>query len=891
LLLYPQRSFSKEILPMTTSQDIRRAFLRYFKEHGHAVVPSSPVIPFEDPTLLFTNAGMNQFKDVFLGKTQRDYTRAATSQKCIRAGGKHNDLDNVGHTSRHLTFFEMLGNFSFGDYFKEKAIEAAWEVTTEVFGFSPNDLWISVFENDDEAFELWQKYIPKNRLVRMGAKDNFWEMGETGPCGPCSELYFDRGPKYGNATSPKEDVTGERYLEFWNLVFMQFNKDSGGKLTPLPKQSIDTGSGLERVVSLKMGVDTIFATDIFRSLIAEIEHVSGKKYPAHDPHLAPAFHVIADHIRSLAFSIADGAQPSNVERGYVLRKILRRAVRYGRIIGLQEPFLAKVLPRLVSVMGADYPELVASQGRIAEIVTLEEEAFIRTLKRGGNILNSVIDQAQKSPLKQITGEDAFKLKDTYGLPLDEILLIAKDTGLQVNLDAYQMLEEQAKEKSRSAKQAISQEAQDSLFKDFVSKYGPCEFVGYTDTAAEASIVAIIIDGKFVEKMNEGEEGWIMLDKTPFYAEKGGQIGDQGTLSHHSAQFTVHDTQNPYPRVIVQSGKLEKGILLLGEPVSAVVDKQRRQEIANHHTATHLLHWALQKVLGEHIKQAGSLVTPDRLRFDFNHHKSLTPQEIREIENLVNDKVREDAAVTAYELSYDEAQKRSDIKQFFGEKYGSSVRVIDIDYSKELCGGTHTSHVGTIGLIRIVKESSIAAGVRRIEAVCGKAAEEWMREQESLSQTAANLLKTSIAQLPEKVAALIEENKTLALQLKTLRRAGVKQTADELLHKMQMVHHVPVLCAIVDLDMEDVLFLAETLAARAPSHIFVIATKGKDKCNLFIKVSADLVQKGFHAGQLIKEIAPSVGGTGGGKPESAQAGGKNPSGIEDAFAKLHTLIKK
>ena len=521
------------------SQEIRRSFLKYFKDKGHAVISSSSVVPHDDPTLLFTNAGMNQFKDVFLGKSQRDYTRATTSQKCIRVGGKHNDLDNVGHTARHLTFFEMLGNFSFGDYFKKEAIAYAWEVSTKIFGFDPEQIWITVFREDDEAFELWKTIVPEKKIVRMDEKDNFWAMGDTGPCGPCSELYYDRGAKFGSAKSPKEDTDGTRYLEFWNLVFMQFNRDKNGNMPPLPKQSIDTGSGLERVVALKLGVETVFATDVLSRIIGQIENVSGKKYNPNDPHLAPAFHVISDHIRSLCFAMADGASPSNVERGYILRKLLRRAVRYGRMLGLQEPFLAKIMPSLIETMGPDYHELKTSQDRTAEILTLEEESFIRTLKRGGNILSSVIENAQKSSNKQIDGEEAFKLKDTYGFPLEEILLIAKDTGLQVNLEAYELLEAGAKERSRSAKAQHTQEAQESLFKDYVEKHGVCQFVGYDQTSTEGTITALVVDGQFVNTMEEGQEGMVILNHTPFYAEKGGQVGDTGTLSN----FTVSDMPN------------------------------------------------------------------------------------------------------------------------------------------------------------------------------------------------------------------------------------------------------------------------------------------------------------------------------------------------------------
>ncbi len=873
------------------SQEIRRNFLNYFKEKGHAVVASSSVVPHDDPTLLFTNAGMNQFKDVFLGKSKRDYTRAATSQKCIRVGGKHNDLDNVGHTARHLTFFEMLGNFSFGDYFKKEAIAFAWEVSTKIFGYDADKIWITVFREDDEAFELWKQIVPEKKIVRMDEKDNFWAMGDTGPCGPCSELYYDRGAKYGNATSPKDDVEGTRFLEFWNLVFMQFNRDAGGKMAVLPKQSIDTGAGLERVAALKMDVDSVFGTDVLRSIIAQIENVCGKKYNPADPQLAPAYHVIADHIRSLSFAMADGAQPSNVERGYILRKLLRRAVRYGRMLGMQEPFLAKVLPRLVETMGPDYRELVASQARIAEVLTLEEEAFIRTLKRGGNILSNIIEQAQKSPQKQISGADAFKLKDTYGFPIEEILLIAKDTGLQVNLDAYQLLEEQAKERSRSAQTVHSQEVEESLFKNYVEKHGACEFLGYEKTSAEGTIMALVVNGKFVDAIQEGEEGMVILSRTPFYAEKGGQVGDTGTLAHKKGRFHVANCHAPYSGVIVHMGKMLQGSLALGEPINAEVDAKRRQEICNNHTATHLLHWALQKVLGEHIRQAGSLVEPGRLRFDFNHHKALSKEEIRQIEMLVNEKIRAATPVKAYELSYEEAQRHPEIKQFFGEKYGSKVRVIDIDYSKELCGGTHTTNISTIGFLRIAKEGSVAAGVRRIEAVTGKEAETLIYENEDVADKAAELLKVSPAKLIERTSALLEENKQLSSELKQLRKASMKQLAKELLSKVQKMGAISYIAEVVNVESELLGELAEDLMQGMRSGVVLLGIKMDGRCQLLARVSADLNQKGVQAVQLIKEIAPAVGGSGGGKAESAQAGGKNPEKLSEAFEKAREWIKR
>jgi alanyl-tRNA synthetase len=868
------------------SQDIRRLFLKYFKEKGHALLPSSPVVPHEDPTLLFTNAGMNQFKEIFLGKEQRDYKRATTAQKCIRAGGKHNDLDNVGHTSRHLTFFEMLGNFSFGDYFKKEAISYAWEVSTQIFAFTPERIWITVFRDDDEAFELWKAFVPEKRIVRMDEKDNFWAMGDTGPCGPCSELYFDRGPKYGTASSILEDTQGERYLEFWNLVFMQFNRDQNRELAPLPKQSIDTGAGLERVVSLKMDVDSLFATDLLRSLIAQVEEVSGKTYGGE-----PAFHVIADHIRSLSFAIADGAQPSNSERGYVLRKILRRAVRYGKALDFQEPFLAKILPRLIALMGDDYPELIASQNRIAEILTVEEESFLRTLKRGGNILSSVIEDAQKSPLKEIRGDEAFKLKDTYGFPLEEILLIAKDAGLAVNLESYQILEEMAKEKSRGSRAIHTQEAEENLFREFVQKEGLSEFVGYAQLRSEGRVKAVIVDDHFVEALQEGEEGLIILDQTPFYAEKGGQVGDTGSLTHSKMTFSVSNCRTPYTGVIAHEGKVVKGTLRVGEQVTAEVDAQRRQSIANHHTATHLLHWALQKVLGPHIRQAGSLVEPHRLRFDFNHHKAVTAEEVRSIEERVNEKIRENRHVDVYELSYEEAQQRGDVKKFFDDKYGSKVQVIDIDYSKELCGGTHVSRVGNIGLFRILKESSIAAGVRRIEAVTGREAEAFMYQNEENGCTAAAIAKCSLPKLPDKVTSLIAENRDLTLQIKGLKREALKERAQELIQQALSVGSTLLLTHDVDLDPEELSLLAEDLMSQRESLIVLLAVKREGRCQLLLRVSRDLIDKGIRADHLIKEISPCIEGSGGGKAESAQAGGKNPKGIDEAFKKIRRLLEE
>ncbi|PIS02373.1 MAG: alanine--tRNA ligase [Chlamydiae bacterium CG10_big_fil_rev_8_21_14_0_10_42_34] len=860
------------------SQQIRRAFLNYFKSKGHTLVPSSPVIPHDDPTLLFINAGMNQFKDVFLGKSKRDYTRAATTQKCIRVGGKHNDLDNVGHTTRHLTFFEMLGNFSFGDYFKKEAIEFAWDITQNVYGFDPEKVWVSVYEDDDEAFALWEKHLPSSRIVRFGEKENFWSMGDTGPCGPCSELLYDRGEKYGNAKDPTKDASGERYLEFWNLVFMQYSRDLSGKMDPLPKQSIDTGSGLERVVALKMGVDTVFETDILRGLIAEVEKISGKKYGGE-----PAFHVIADHIRSLSFAIADGVQPSNTDRGYVLRKILRRAVRYGRTLGLQKPFLADILPHLVSTMGEDFPELSQAKARIAEIVTLEEEAFIRTLTRGGQLLGQTIEKSKAT--KKISGDDAFKLKDTYGLPLDEILLIAKDEHLSVDMHRFEKLEEEAKEKSRKAHKTAAQSFDQNFFSEFTQKHKPCVFEGYDKTSSDAEVIGLVVDGKFVDEVQEGSEALVILDRTPFYAEMGGQVGDTGTIG----AFQVYDCTAPFPGVIAHLGTMGKGFLRKKDKVKATIDEKRRKEIQNNHTATHILHWALQQVLGSHIKQAGSLVDDKRLRFDFSHHKAVSTEELRAIENLANEKVRSDENVKSYELSYQEALKRSDIKQFFGEKYGEKVRVIDIDFSKELCGGTHTSRVGTIGLIKIVKESSSSAGVRRIEAVSGKYAEMLVEQEEDLLQTLSHQLKTPVQSMSEKLQSLIEENKLLAQELKTFRKGQLKELIEKCLSTQEKAGSIPLIATEIALSPEDLAEFANDLLLKLKSGVVALGAKVGERCQLLVAVSHDLVQKNISAQNLIKQVAPLIQGGGGGKQNLAQAGGKDPLGLSKALDKIRQLL--
>ncbi len=865
------------------SSKIRKEFLHYFKNNDHKIVASSSVIPHDDPTLLFVNAGMNQFKDVFLGQTFREYKRATTSQKCIRVGGKHNDLDNVGHTSRHMTFFEMLGNFSFGDYFKKEAIQFAWEVTNNVFQFDPTKIWASVYEEDDEAFELWRAYLPEKRIIRLGKKDNFWMMGETGPCGPCSELLYDRGSLFGEGLSPLEDPTGERYLEFWNLVFMQYNAMSDGKMTHLPSKSVDTGAGLERVVSLLEGVDSVFKIDTFRELIAQIETTLGVKYDPSNPTLAPAFYVIADHLRSLSFAIADGAQPSNIERGYVLRKLLRRAVRYGRLLGAQDPFLAKIFPRLVSIMGEEYHELRQSTNRICEILTTEEESFLKTLKKGGNILSSIIQKTQTSSSKEISGEDAFKLKDTYGFPLEEILLLAKDSHVSVNLDAFSLLEHQAKERSKKAKESHHQEVSSSEYTSYLEKFGATEFCGYDESKIESTVVCIIKDGAESDSIKNNEKGFLILEKTPFYAEKGGQVGDIGIIYHQGGEFIVEETSSPLPDLIIHKGYLKSGSLLQGEPVSAEVDKERRELIENNHSATHLLHWALQRVLGDHIKQAGSLVDAQRVRFDFNHHKPITCSELNEIERLINAKIRQNSAVSTYELSYEEAQKSREIKQFFGEKYGLVVRVVDMgDFSKELCGGTHAKALGRIGIFKILKESSIAKGVRRIEALTGAEAEDHIQATEDLLEQASTLLETPVAQMHDKIKHLLAENQELKAQAKKLRTKELHELAVSLKEKIISSQHHKFICEKVAINSDELFNFANHLTSLTPQTSVLLAIESEGRCQLLLKLAPYLLDKKIQAPDIMKILAPCIQGSGGGKGAQAQAGGTLPSGIEKAF---------
>lgn len=887
---------------MTLSNELRARFLKYFEKKGHLILPSSPVVPLDDPTLLFNNAGMNQFKDIFLGKAKAENPRATTSQKCVRVGGKHNDLENVGHTSRHLTLFEMLGNFSFGDYFKKEAIAFAWEVSTEIFEFDPSRIWASVYEEDDEAYALWEKHLPKSQICRLGRKDNFWEMGDVGPCGPCSELLFDRGEKFGKATSPANDPEGERFLEFWNLVFMQFNrtKDKSGASieSPLPKPSIDTGAGLERLVMLKMDTKSVFETDILGALIQHTEDLSGIKYVPGSKE-APAFQVISDHIRALSFAIADGAQPSNTDRGYVLRKVLRRAVRYGRQIGLNKPFLAKLAPTLSALMGEYFQELKTASSRIEELVTLEEESFIRTLKRGGNLLKSVMDKSHSACI--ISGEDAFKLKDTYGFPIEEIALMAKDANLKVDMPAFENLEEKARALSKSAHTDTSQVARSSTFEKYLEKHPPCTFVGYDKTHVEANVTAIFIDDKPLSELKPEDtlekSALIVTDKTPFYAQMGGQIGDSGILtssmSSSHISFQISNTLSPFTGVIAHKGALKKGSLKIGDRVVLQIDEERREAIRSHHSATHLVHFALSQVLGEHVRQAGSLVNPDRLRFDFNHHKALSPEEIFLIEEKINRAIRKGGSIHTEEKLHSEIKNNTSIKQFFGDKYGEKVRVVSIGPSVELCGGTHAKELSALGLVKIIKESSIASGVRRIEAVCAAASETWI---ENLQKTLASLEKklgAPLQKLEDKADALTTELSSLNKHIKMLESQKLIDQAKNLIAKAAVINGTLALVEKVDAspkELKDVVDGAfQALVEKNKSAFVALVCEEGGRCQLAIKVSEDLIRKGKSAIDLLPLAFEPLQGKGGGRADFATCGGQNPSGINAALNAIKSAI--
>ncbi len=868
----------RDKLRMMTSTEIRASFLEFFRKNGHAVVPSSSLVPGNDPTLLFTNAGMVQFKDVFLGKETRDYSRAATAQRCVRAGGKHNDLENVGYTARHHTFFEMLGNFSFGDYFKREAIHFAWNFITGTLGIPKDRLWVTVYTEDDEAARIWTEEIGigPSRCTRMGEKSNFWSMGETGPCGPCTEIFYDHGAEIpgGPPGSPEED--GDRYVEIWNLVFMQYDRSPEGILTPLPKPSVDTGMGLERVAAVMQGVHSNYDIDLFRSLIRAAAEVTG----ATDLE-SSSLRVIADHIRACAFLIIDGVVPSNEGRGYVLRRIIRRAIRHGYKLGQTQPFFHKLVPALVREMGAYYSELVSGEAQATKVLAQEEVRFAETLETGMALLDAATAELTSSV---IPGETAFRLYDTYGFPLDLTADVARERGLTIDQAGF----DAAMAAQRALAKAASKFGAADL-RESVKLSGKTDFSGYDRLAATGRVTALVFDGALVDVMKVGQEGQVVLDHTPFYAESGGQIGDTGMLVGRSAQFRVRDTQK-LGASFGHLGVLESGELRVGDEVEAEVDAERRTAIALNHSATHLLHAALRRVLGKHVQQKGSLVAADRLRFDFSHSGAVTPDEQQRIEALVNAEIRRNAPADTRIMALDDAVA-SGAMSLFGEKYESDVRVLSFgDFSMELCGGTHVERTGDIGLFKIVGESGVAAGVRRIEAVTGQAAYDWVVRVDRVLRDIAGLVRGSREDADEKVRELVERSKRLEKEVQQLKSKLATGQGGDISAKATAVGGVKVLAAQIEgADAKALRDSIDQLKQKLGSSVIVLATVEDGKVVLVAGVSADLVAQ-LKAGDIVGAVAAQIGGRGGGRADFAQAGGTQPENLAAALASVESLVR-
>ncbi len=874
------------------SNELRKLFLDYFAERGHKILPSSALVPRNDPTLLFTNAGMVQFKSVFLGEETRTYVRAVTSQKCMRAGGKHNDLENVGHTARHHTFFEMLGNFSFGDYFKKDAIVFAWEFLTGVVKLPKEKLWVTIYKDDEEAFQLWQDEarVPAGRIVRLGEQDNFWQMGDTGPCGPCSEIIIDQGPEIGcKKAGCAVGCDCDRYLEIWNLVFMQFNRDASGTLTPLPKPSIDTGMGLERLSAVVQGVKSNFESDLFQPIIKQIAALAGVPY--HRNQQADiSYQVIADHLRAMTFLVSDGVLPSNEGRGYVLRRVIRRASRYGRLIGIGKPFLYKLTGVVVDEMREAYPELVDSREHVAKVVLLEEERFAATLSSGLALLNETVSSLKAENRNEIPGDVLFKLYDTFGFPLDLVTDMARDLDLKLDEEGYRKAMQEQREKARAAWTGSGEEKIKPVYKEVAGSIRTPVFTGYDILQDNGQIMAIIKGDRKVTEAHEGDEAEIILDRTPFYAESGGQVGDKGDLLGEGAKFSVNDTIKPYEDVIVHRGRLKKGTLRVGDTVLARVDEESRGDTARHHTATHLLHATLRYVLGDHVKQSGSLVAPDRLRFDFTHYTAPTDRELNRIEELVNEYIIENHPVETTVMDVDQAVA-SGAMALFDEKYGDRVRVVAVkDVSRELCGGTHTRASGDIGLFKIISEVGIAAGVRRIEAVAGRHAYRAFKREEQTTVDIAQLLRTSDLDVVPRVEKLLAQMKSLEKELDQYKHMLQSSQADDIIGSAQMINGIKVLAKRADgMDPKDLRQFGDKLRDRLASGILALGSVKDEKVSLIVMVSKDLMGR-FHAGHIIKEMAAVLGGTGGGKPDLAQSGGKDPGKLDAALEALYTIIK-
>jgi alanyl-tRNA synthetase len=868
------------------AESLRQGFIRYFQGHGHEAVPSAPLIPQADPTILFTNAGMNQFKRVFLGEEERPYKRAVTAQKCLRAGGKHNDLENVGYTRRHHTFFEMLGNFSFGDYFKADAIFYGWDYLTGTVGLSKDRLWVTVFREDDEAFTLWQKIgVPPSRILKFGEEDNFWQMADTGPCGPCSEIHYDQGPSVPGDAVP--NGAGDRVIEIWNLVFMQFDRDAQGRLTPLPKPSIDTGMGLERLAAVAQGVHSNYDTDLFKPLLAAIGKRAGHRYGERDA-ADRSMRVIADHLRAITFMIADGILPSNEGRGYVLRRILRRAARHGRLLGMSESFLGGLTGDVVEQMGKVYPELRQSEATVAEVTQGEEERFIATLDQGLPILNDMVARARASSQKFLAGHQVFKLYDTYGFPMDLVMEACREQGMAVDEAGFQRALDEQRERARKAA-AFEEEAAKPGVAQLAKTARAPQFVGYDRLDAEAVVQAMLKGDRVVREASEGDEIELVLDVTPFYAEGGGQVGDQGVLTGPEGRVEIRETTRPAPTVVVHKGRVAAGRICTGETVRASVNPVTRHDAARNHTATHLVHAALRELLGPHVKQYGSLVAPNRLRFDFAHFRPLSSRDIDDIESLVNEQIRKNQAVRTDVMAVQEAVAAGALA-FFGDKYGDQVRVVSVDtFSKELCGGTHCRQTGEIGMFRLVSESGVAAGVRRIECVTGSSAFMQIKHLEHEVQELAELLKAAPSELVAKTRRLLAQLKEKERELEQVRlrmASGAREEAT-----VRTVRGVQVHAQRVDgMEGGELRALADQLRDRLKSGVVALGGVKDGKVSLLVVVTRDLTAK-LKAGELIKEMAAAVGGTGGGRPEMAQAGGKNPEGLAAALDMIFGLVER
>ncbi|ACN99347.1 alanyl-tRNA synthetase [Sulfurihydrogenibium azorense Az-Fu1] len=870
------------------ADEIRESFLKYFESKGHTIVKSASIIPENDPTLLFVNAGMVPFKNVFLGLEERPYKRAASCQKVFRVSGKHNDLENVGYTPRHHTFFEMLGNFSFGDYFKKEAIEFTWDYLTNYLKIPQEKLLVSVFEEDDEAFEIWNKVIglPEEKIKRMGYKDNFWSMGDTGPCGPSSEIYYDRGEKFGNPEFGSDEDF--RYLEIWNLVFMQYNRDESGNLTPLPNPSIDTGMGLERIASVIQQVDSNYDTDLFKPIIRFAEEIAGKTYGKNEKDDV-AMRVIADHLRAITFLISDGVLPSNEGRGYVLRRILRRALRYGRNLGIDRPFLYEGVDVVIDKMKNAYPELVPNRNYIKKITKSEEEKFIKTLRRSMDILYQMIETAKKEGRKFLTGEEVFKLYDTYGFPIDLLQDILRDESMTFNIKEFEELILEQKERSRKAFKTTAKQVK-PIYLQLKSRLPENEFIGYNTLISESSkVLAIVKEDQTVSQAKEGEEVEIILDITPFYPEKGGQVGDRGVIEGENFLAEVIDTQTPTEGLILHKVKILFGTVKEGEFVRAKVDKERRENIMRHHTATHLLHSALRNILGDHVKQAGSLVSDEYLRFDFTHFESLSDEEIKMIEEFVNREIMKNEEVVCQEMSYEEALNSGAIA-IFEEKYGDVVRVISAGVSKELCGGTHVKRTGDIGYFKILSEYAVSSGTRRIEAVAGIRAVEQGLKEHFLLKDLSRLLTVKEDELIDRVVKLQNQLKEKERELENLKKKAALDKLNQTLNIIEKEDYKVAYGEIENVSPNELREIADNIKQKLGKAVVLLVSKDKEKSkvNIVALVSKDLTDR-YKASEILKKLAPIVEGSGGGKPDFAQGGGTNLEKVPQLLQEFKNFI--